>query len=187
MRRPILLSIASAMCIVSLAAAETGVGVNYGFMFPQHDQRQDEAVVVSLPGSPLDGVTSMPGFRLAVRTASGHQLYLDTSIFLSSYSGHATASVQALGNYQYDFQPRALASPYVTAGGGLYHFDNGDLGPPVTQAIAGGGLGIRRRVAAGHGDFRLEARYDHYFPSHEELSIANSFATKFGFDLWMGK
>lgn len=154
--------------------------------------------LVDEPGTGSDAVTSIgvpsgggllfgslqPGMRFGYVGPSGRfDVYLDVAL---NYARSERSSFHTfLGglNLQYNFLPEAVATPYVTAGGGFLKV-GGDFIGGETDPMLGLGLGVRRMVSEGHGALRAEARYDRLLGGDTSIDL-NSFALKLGFDLWI--
>jgi hypothetical protein len=110
-------------------------------------------------------VLSIGGFYLSPGLRLGY-LFLGGTLMVSADAG---VQSQRLGSFKYTsiivepgiayaFLSERATSPYIGVSSGWHHLSLGDL----TRPVIGGALGIRHRVAAGHGFIRGELRYDHF-------------------------
>ena len=159
----------------------------------------EEHFVIDVPGSVgQDTPAFMPGLRFAVRCDDGrHSVVLDPGFSLLRTAGHTTVQTEALVSYQMTFTPTSATSGFVDVGAGVLYQDfrphrvlyavpeyGGYFeGHAQTNAVVGGGLGTRHRLAHGHGDIRAEFRLDRVLKDREQRYEATVVSIRFGFDL----
>ncbi len=164
------------------STAEISLGTNLGLMvFDPSGSGSNSTTIFEMPNSAGD---LQPGLRLGFRPADPHhELYVNTGLIYTSHSGHNTHMIEATLNYQYNLTPQEATSAYLTAGGGL--FTVGGTGEnSSTSGLVGGGLGVRFRVAEGHGSLRAEARVDRLGES-DSVHEGTMLGLRLGFDLWL--
>ena len=85
----------------------------------------------------------------------------------------------------YAFISELATSPYIGVSYGWHHLSLGD----VTRAVVGGTVGVRHRVAAGHGFVRGEFRYDHFIETDTKGFILpeDIFGLRVGVDLLISR
>jgi hypothetical protein len=174
-----------ALCLLVLlpgpSSASVSLGTNFGVTVHRLSGASSSTTIIEWPNSAGD---LEPGLRVGLRPADPHhELYLNSGLIHQSSNGSSSHVIEATINYQYNFQPEEATSAYATVGGGLLSF-GGSSGSGATSGLFGGGLGVRVRVADGHGSLRVEARFDRLGES-DRLSEASLFGLRLGFDLWM--
>ena len=182
MRRVPLVLLALSLPASAAHAATFTAGTNFGFMV-QHSEGSSSFDVAIPSGNVLFGEIE-PGLRLGIIGSNGgEEGFLNTGFTLLSGSGETFYALVNTLNYQHNFSPGGV-SPYVTAGLGFVTI--GDTGNNETNLIVGGALGVRTKVADGHGAFRSELRIDHLNESDARRSF-DSVGLQLGFDLWIGR
>jgi hypothetical protein len=104
-------------------------------------------------------------------------------MFLLSSTGTSVSALDLGVGYQHGFRPAEDVEPYVTTGVRLFH--SSISSQSTNNPGFGVGLGVRTRVAEGHGSGRFEVRYDHFFEDSSGFDGGNAIALKVGFDLWL--
>ena len=183
----LLISVCITLSFGTAMAGHSSLGANYGVTI-YHPKGGDNTTILGLPAS---ASTFQPGIRIGVSDEKmQNELYFDTGFsVLSGNGGFHTIVVTA--NYQRTLSDEKLSSPYVTAGIGAISA-GADLGIGSTSAVSavfGAGLGLRAKLANGHGALRVEARVDHISAGKdrgtEVISPATLFGLKGGFDIWL--
>jgi hypothetical protein len=175
--------LASTLLVPATGHAATMVGTNFGLSVLMPPDGGDDLIAIAAPGQAGTLVPGLiPGLRIG---ASGghHEGYLDLAISLLSASGTTITNVTATANYQANFSPASIASPYLTAGFGVVHVSYES--ESETTPIVGGGVGLRRTLSNGHGGVRFEVRADHFFESDQGLIEGTAIGFKLGFDLYL--
>ena len=144
---------------------------------------------------------SSPGLRIGwtPRDTSHVRWYLDAGASVTSSDATKNTGLQGTANVQYDWKPAAILSPYATLGAGIVMSSfEGDVFVPgtgsvsrvdasATGAVFGFGVGLRRRVAGGHGMLRGELRYDQFSEGKDGTMIlireGGTTQVRLGFDL----
>jgi len=159
-------------------AATWSIGPNLGF--DVLTSNGDNLLIIGVPASsgPFAGFT--PGLRIGVLDGTGrNQLFFDTGLQVISVSGSSVQSSTVTANYAYHFQEGS--GPYLTAGLG-FHMVGFDANTE-TQLRYGAGVGVRQRLAHGHGAVRFETRLDVLDPTESQLDSVTDFGLRIGFDL----
>ncbi len=163
------------------SSADVSLGTNLGLMVFDPSGGGGSTTIFEMPNTVGD---LQPGLRLGFRPSDPHhELYLNTGLIYTSRSGHNSHFLEATVNYQYNLTPQEATSAYLTAGGGLLTV-GGSNETASTSGIFGGGLGVRFRVAEGHGSLRAEARLDRFGES-DSIHEGTMFGLRLGFDLWL--
>jgi hypothetical protein len=163
----------------SLARADVSLGANFGATLAFQEGVSGGRFAFGGPYSHASALAPTPGLRFGFTGGTGHhEGYLDTAVaFYPRFDEH---SVLLTGNYQYNFDGKANTF-FITGGGGpLFHKYNRYS---ATAFIFGGGVGLRQRVADGHGTIREEIRFD-FIPGSSSFPQTFMLGFKFGFDLW---
>jgi hypothetical protein len=173
----------STLLVPASGRAVTMVGTNFGFSVLMPPHGADDLVTVAAPGQ---AGTVFPGLipGLRIGASSGlHEGYLDLAISVLSASGTTITNLTAMANYQANFAPASLVSPYLTAGVGVVHASYES--ESATSPVVGGGVGMRRVLSNGHGGMRFEARVDHFSKSDQGFIEGTAIGFKLGFDLFL--
>jgi hypothetical protein len=175
-------------CLVLAAAparAERSIGANLGLAYLM-PERGAGGLVISAPGTVFPVI--QPGLRFGFSDADrANWLTLDTGLMLLESSGTSFYVLPLVASYEHHFMPARDVTPYVDFGlgvnvvGGQDDFD--------TALTLGAGLGMRHRLAHGHGAARVELRFDRV----EEFESSGWFSSggyhqigaKIGFDLYL--
>ncbi len=172
------------------AHAGMSLGANLGLAF-FHPDAGDDVTIFSLPNQ---GTT--PGVRMGwAPRQEATQIYLDLGFASASVAGASSSVLVATGNLQYDLRAAQPLSLFVTAGGGVLRESakSGDDAPSpfdlsATSVLFGGGVGLRRRIAGGHGTLRTELRYDQRTEGKDGdarvITQGGVVQLKLGFDVW---
>ena len=147
------------------------------------------------PDDDLSGsVASIGGFVIHPALRAGY-LFPGTPIVASADLGLETQHTDSYKYSSFLFEPGVgyaflndrATNPYVAASFGWYHLS--EIGIGVTQTLVGAGIGVRHRVAAGHGYIRGELRYDHVnkTDTKEFILPESSFGVRVGCDLLLSK
>jgi len=188
-------AIVRALVLVSFLAAPVhaanwGIGSNLGLnVLAAEDDHS--YLTVSWAGSP---VYAMPGLRLSMRDEDGRAtLHLDSGFQLVNGDDFGQSATHNTLNVSYAFADRGT-TPFLSFGAGIATRMVKDLGPgnqsvSTLSGIFGGGLGLQRTVAQGHGTLRFEVHYD-YVSQGEDSGIVlvpsqSAIGLKLGFDLWL--
>jgi len=165
---------------VSAAAGTWSLGPNFGLSVLSN-QNASQTVL----GWPGDVFGYQPGLRIGfLDRRSPTEFYVDTGLFFESGSGASFRIFQASGNIQFSLSGRSASGAYATGGLGFWMVD--DDGTSASVPTLGAGLGARGVLRHGHGAFRGELRFDHFFEDQGAgIDAFNSLGVKFGFDLWM--
>lgn len=167
------------------ARAERSIGANLGvvYLLPEYGTG---GLVISAPSTVFPLI--QPGVRLGFSDARrANWLVLDTGLMLIEASGTSFYVAPLLASYEHHFAPDADASPYVNFGLGANVVGGED--DLETGLTLGAGLGVRHRLAHGHGAARVELRFDRI----EEFESSGWFSTggyqqigaRIGFDLYL--
>lgn len=182
MRFAPLASLALLLLAVPAHPATTTLGSSFGVQFISSSGASNTLTILGIPSSTsifFNGV--QPGLHIGGLTDSGtEEIYLDMGWSLASSSGESIYSILNTLNYQHNFGTPGT-QPFVTVGGGV--LVQGYLSSSDSYGMLGGGLGVRREVASGHGDVRFEFRYDRVFASDALGEDLNVIGIKAGFDL----
>jgi len=113
-----------------------------------------------------------PGLRLGyLFPGAAFSLSVDAGLQVAHFeSEHLYTNVVVEPMVTYAFLGERATSPYVSLSSGWRHVKNFDL-ESVTCPAVGGSLGVRHRVAAGHGFIRGELKYDHFFNKDNAISV----------------
>ncbi len=167
------------------SAGNWSIGTDWSFaIWNPQEAGSDNLTIIALPGHPI---VSLPGFRLGFADSRmKNEFYLDGGVSILSEDETLT-NLLVTGNYQYNFQAERTTTPYLTAGLGLYSVSFAGTG--ATSAVFGGGVGIRNRIADGHGSFRVEFRVDKISEGEDAgagvIDEALMYGVKLGVDFWM--
>jgi hypothetical protein len=132
--------------------------------------------------------TFMPGLRVGGFLDEAHQqsLYLDTGLFYATSDGNSLMNLQGLLAYEFAFGDQPTV-PIVNVGVGVLHV--GDDDDSYNSMVIGGGLGLRHRLAHGHGALRAEVHVDRQFEAedngHTVLPALTAVGAKLGFDVYL--
>jgi len=162
------------------------IGSNMGFGVLSPKETGDKFLLFAIPSSQGPAtLTLQPGFRLGTTFASGQREgYLDLGFNVFNRSGGETAtSYQVSANLQLNGSSNKPTSTFTNFGVGVAGQSFSD-GGRSTNPIIGGGIGVRNRVAEGHGALRGELRYDYIFEDAEGFIGGWFLGLKFGFDLY---
>lgn len=173
--------------LASSAHAQAFIGANleWTHFTYRYDPYPDESgTMLSIGGYYLH-----PGFRLGYAFPGG-------ALVASADVGLQKTGGDALGNYTnvivepgvvYVLLRERPASPYVGIGFGWHRLSLG--GNSVTRPTVGGAMGVRHRVAGGHGVLRAELRYDHFTKEDTGgfLLPATGIGVRLGFDLLLSR
>jgi len=175
--------LASTLLVPASGHAVTMVGTNFGLSVLMPPDGGDDLIAIAAPGQAGTLVPGLiPGLRIGA-SSGPHEGFLDLAISLLSASGTSITNVTAMANYQANFSPASLVSPYVTAGFGVVHVSYES--ESETSPVVGGGVGMRRTLGNGHGAVRFEVRADHFFESDQALIEGTAIGFKLGFDLYL--
>lgn len=163
------------------------VGTHMGFTHfsPEDD---DGLSVFAFPAQASFFGTFQPGLRIGgfLDDTGRHEIFVDSGVMLLSSDGRSINIFQLMGGYQHFFGTGDL-SPFVDVGVGILHL--GDDDDSINAMVVGGGLGVRRTLAHGHGAVRAELHVDHQFEGKDNGAVAieaiNAFGLKLGFDLYL--
>jgi len=185
MRFACVLLVASLAYAAPAFAGTTFVGTNLGLQVVSPAQGNGDSVTLfDAPSSTnLFFGGFVPGIRIGQITSGGHdEVALDTGFSILSGSGSTFSSIAGTINFQHDFGSTG-AMPYLTGGLGLNAL-SGD-GTTQTSTIFGAGIGVRTKMANGHGGTRIEARFDRVVTGETGGVDLNVIGLKFGFDLFV--
>jgi hypothetical protein len=157
------------------------LGANFGVSVLSFSAGGDNFTGFNVPsGSGLFNASIQPGMKVGYEMASGtSDIFLDLGINYANYGGgDSFYSYILTGNYQFNFSPAEVTSLYGTLGGGFHVI--GGSGSSESDPLVGLGVGLRKKVADGHGAVRGEVRYDRMINGDDSI---NSFALKLGVDL----
>lgn len=171
-------------------AMNWSLGANLGLSVEMPEDGSDVTVLEW----PYKGVVPA-GLRLGfANEGSPHEIYFDNEFgwFDSDdVSGH---SLSLTANLLYALSP-GITAPYLTGGLGFVNVGShietgfGDFSASATSITLGLGVGLRHRLANGHGAVRGEVRYDRLTEGEDHdvvvIDEAGVLSLKFGFDLWM--
>jgi hypothetical protein len=188
----VLLALLVVVPIASAAAFNWGMGANLGFnMFTPDSKYKPDNKTITTYGWPVGGLR----FSFAGEKPM-HEVYLETELsYLSVQDGGSDHNFMVSGNYQFNFDMKGPAVPYLTAGVGV---DMVGSKPPTGDSRSanaifyGGGVGIAHHMGNGCGRLRAELRYDMIgegkktIAGHDDVIIdkGGQFGVKLGFDLW---
>jgi hypothetical protein len=195
----LVLAAASAPAVSSAASASTGrwsIGADLELTFVNPEVGSN-STVFAWPGDG-NAPAYQPGMRIGYEFAGKpSEVYVNTGLDLVTGDGSSLTTFELTGNYQYNFhgsKPKT-STPYLTGGLGLvsasYNVGTGfgSLDVGATSLIYGFGVGMRHRVADGHGSIRTEARFDHLTEGDDGgvvvIESSNLIGLKVGFDLWL--
>ena len=140
----------------------------------------DTFTALGVPGtSGVFAAAFQPGLRLGSSSASGSDIFAELGLSSAMASGSNITSFQGTLNYQYRFTASGT-SPFVTVGAGLMLLA-GDFSS--TNAVLGGGVGVRGMVADGHGAMRAELHVDYIAEDTTSFAGGVAVGIKLGFDL----
>jgi hypothetical protein len=174
--------------VASAAGFNWGVGANLGFnMFTPDSKYAPYDKTETSFGWPTGGLR----FSFAGEKPM-HEVYVET--LLSSYSiedGYTLRNIMLTGNYQFNFDMKGPAVPYLTAGAGVnmysYSPHEGD-DTSASSIMYGGGIGVAHHMGNGCGRLRAEVRYDMIGEGKDgesvEIAKGGLIGIKLGFDLW---
>ena len=169
----------------AIAQVTVGPNIEWSYWkFPSHFS-DESGNTLSMGSSEIS-----PGLRVGYLFPGGSStLALDAGIQVFHFGGHNVyTNVVVEPMLAYAFLREQATSPYVSLSTGWRRIEQGG-GSDVTCPALGGALGIRHRVAAGHGFIRGELRYDHFFQKDNASSvIAESIVgLRLGCDLLLSK
>jgi len=172
--------------VASAAAFNWGVGANLGLHVFSPDYPGAKSITEF--GWPTGGVRfSFTGEKPM------HEVYFESAL---SYWSSDDASMHTFTpslNYQFNFDMKGPAVPYVTAGAGAIMWGEKDNTPgaesiSATSMFYGGGVGIAHHMGNGCGRLRAEIRYDMVTEGKKDDAVllpkGGDFGFKLGFDLW---
>jgi hypothetical protein len=178
-------------------AITLGVGVNAGYGTLRTGDNNDRTNSLGVPAS-----NPVSGIRVSAATSDRRfELFSDLGLGINTLDQKheykvTTGDFVAKASFQYNILPARVLSPYVFGGGGwdfTWSRTQGlgtdyDGNPALytyredaNSAIVGGGAGLARGLADGHGRVRFDLRYDRLTKFH-----LNLFSAKVGLDLWFG-
>ncbi len=172
------------------ARAGMSLGANLGLAFVNPDPGGD-VTIFAFPNQ-----RTTPGLRLGwAGKSAASEIFLDLGYSYVGVEEASSSEALATANLQYNFSASQPLSFYVTAGGGVVREtakSAKDVPSPydlsAMSSVFGGGLGVRRRVAGGHGTLRSEIRYDLVTEGRDgsTLIVAKGgvLQLKLGFDVW---
>ena len=167
---------------VPVHAGGWSIGSNLGISVLHPKGGEDNLLALGVPGSAGQLVPGFqPGLRLGFG-ASGNEGFFDVGLNTLAVSGETISAFQVSANYQHDFSATGSSS-YFTVGAGI--LGQSYESQTHSNLIVGGGLGVRNRVADGHGALRAEMRLDYITEDTRGFVGGLLFGIKFGFDLWM--
>ncbi len=174
--------------VASAAGLNWGVGANLGFNIYTPDSKYAPAdKAITTFGWPTGGLRfSFTGEKPM------HEVYLETNLSYVSYEDAGSVhDFIVSGNYQFNFDMKGAAVPYLTAGVGIDMYGQKPktgTGVSTSSMLFGGGVGIAHHMGNGCGRLRAEVRYDMFAEGKdgEEVIIpkAGEIGVKLGFDLW---
>ncbi len=140
------------------ASAQVFVGPNVEWNYLQYpeDGFDDSGSMITVGGNYLN-----PGLRLGYLLPGGVWTVATDIGIQSEHSGsYKYTNVLLQPTVGYVLLSERTTSPYLAVSAGWHHtsYPFAD----VSRWAAGGAVGVRRRVAAGHGVIRAELRYEHY-------------------------
>ncbi|TMQ70770.1 MAG: hypothetical protein E6K81_11845 [Candidatus Eisenbacteria bacterium] len=176
---PVLLMAATLQATTAQAAGTWTLGSNFGLGVISSGGESVTTFGVPNGGGLFLG-SVQPGMRIGFIVPSGeYDVYLDTGLNVVSGSNETIHSLITTFNGQYNFSSGLDTTPFVTGGIGFARIGGG--GGSDTEALLGGGFGVRRKIGGDHGAFRAEIRYDRLRLSDG----ANCFGIKLGVDVWV--
>jgi hypothetical protein len=168
----------------SAAAGMWTIGPNFGISV--NSSQNSTVTVLSWPG---DAFGFQPGIRIGhLERTSPLEFFADTGFLMEARSGGSFRILQASGNFLYRLSGRSPSGPYATAGLGFWMVGEsfGSTSTTSTVPSLGAGLGGRGVLRHGHGAFRGELRFDHFFEDQGAgVDAFTAVGVKLGFDLWM--
>lgn len=180
--RPLLLVLSVLVLAATPARAQFFVGPNlewshWSYPAPNRDFSGD---VVSIGGESLN-----PSLRLGFLIPGGALMpFADVGIQSEQLGLLKYTNLIAEVTLAHVFLRERAASPYVGISSG-YHYLNGF--ERRTRTVIGGAIGVRHRVAAGHGSIRAEFRFDHFVKKETGSLILpeNTIGLRVGCDLFL--
>lgn len=175
-------------CLLPLPArAQILVGPNLEasyWSFGSHEALYD---ATDLSGSVvgIGGNYLVPGLRLGYLCPGGRlEIVSDLGLQMEQVFDIGYTRILATPGLEYMVLADRNTTPYFGASVGVLHVSS-DYGSHTSNAILGGAIGVRHRVASGHGALRAEFRVDHFFQDDHSDSFSpdNTFGIRFGADL----
>ena len=155
---PLLLGLAVLACSARSARAQVFVGPNleWNYLRFAEDTGEDSGSMLSVGGYYIN-----PGLRLGyLFPGAGWTVWADTGIQSEHFGSFEYTSIIVQPTVSYLLQRERATSPYLALAGGVHH--SGYSFEKLTRFSVGGAVGVRHRIAAGHGAIRGEFRYDYY-------------------------
>ncbi len=173
---------ASIAAPVASRAATTSIGANLGMAIVFPSDSRSSFTTIAAPGSVGQLAPGfMPGLRVAVTGDSGiHTVTFDPGIYVLESGGENLTQLEIMVAYQAQFTPLRPNSLFANVGFGLIEESAPDVS--ITNHLVGIGLGVRHRLAHGHGDGRMEIRLDAIGGDTSGFT-GSMFSARFGFDL----
>ena len=167
--------------VASAQAFNWGVGANLGVGIFTPDSKYEGEKSVTSFGWPMGGIR----FSFAGEKPM-HEVYFESALVYMSSDGSSLYTFKPSLNYQFNFDMKGSATPYVTAGVGLNMIgaSGGDDSESASAAFYGGGLGIQHWMGNKAGRLRAEVRYDLQSENTKGIMKGGEFGLKLGFDLW---
>lgn len=185
-RAGIILVLVAAALILATMRAHAGngaiIGTNIGVAY------RSGIATLSVPNGspPLLDFSPTLRFGTFLDEKRQQELFGDLSLVGASASGTTLMNLQAMLSYQYA-SSQGATSPFVNVGAGFTSL--GVDSYSQAASVLGLGIGVRHRLANGHGGIRAELRGERQFGLqrgyYSSLGETTTFGARFGFDLYV--
>ena len=171
----------SSVLLAASSASAVSIGTNLGFTH-YLPSSGDGLSMLAVPNVGAYGLFA-PGLRITqpLGTDGRQSIYFDGGLTYMSASSNNVHIVSLMAGYQFAFS-EAESAPYVTVGVGL-NSGGGTGVSSITNAVLGGGVGVRHRLPHGKGALRAELHVDHELDSQNSDASLTGIGLKLGFDL----